>query len=94
VTAIRARLRSRDRFYRLARWEFLVIAPDTRAATLRAIRTELQDDIGRVVGPDQVLITVIQAGPGSADDLLKRLRDVRVEELDEIEMSVESLVLR
>jgi hypothetical protein len=94
MAAVRARLRRRDRLFHLSRWELLVIAPDTRAATLKAISSELQEDVARLVGPDQVLLTVIEAGPRSAEEALKRLRDVRVEHLDEIEMTVDSLVLR
>lgn len=94
VAMVRSRMRRDDRLYRLAKWELLVIAPDTRAATLKAIGMELQRDVSRTIGDAQVLITSVEAGGRDAGELLKRLRDFRAEHLDEIEMSVESLVLR
>jgi hypothetical protein len=92
VATVRARLRRDDRLYRLAKRELLVIAPDTCAETLKAIGMELKRDVTKAAGAGQVLITSTEAGDRSAEELLKRLRDFRAEHLDEIEMSVESLV--
>jgi GGDEF domain-containing protein len=94
VAAVRARLRRRDRLYRLSRFELLVIAPDTRAATLNAIAAEVREDVARLTGPDEALVTVTEGGGRSADEVLKHLRDPRAEQLDEIEMTVDSFVLR
>jgi hypothetical protein len=94
VALVRSRMRRGDRLYRLAKWELLVIAPDTRAETLRAIGRELQRDVSRAMGEGQVVITAVEAGPRGADELMKRLRDFRAQHLDEIEMTVDSLVLR
>jgi hypothetical protein len=92
VALVRSRMRRPDRLYRLAKWELLVIAPDTRVETLKAIGRELQRDLSRDVGDGKVLITSVEAGGRSAGDVLKRLRDFRAGHLDEIEMTVESLV--
>jgi hypothetical protein len=94
VTMVRSRLRRGDRLYRLARWELLVIAPDTRVETLSAIGRELQRDVSRTTGSERVVITSTEAGLRGADELLKRLRDPRAEHLDEIEMTADSVVLR
>jgi hypothetical protein len=94
VAMVRSRLRRGDRLYRLARWELLVIAPDTRVETLSAIGRELQRDVSRTTGSERVVITSTEAGLRGADELLKRLRDPRAEHLDEIEMTADSVVLR
>ncbi len=94
VAATRARLRRPDRLYRLSRLELLAIAPRTREATLKAVGAELQEDAARIAGPGQVLITVTEGGGRDSEAVLRRLRDVRAEHLDEIEMTADSFVLR
>jgi hypothetical protein len=89
---VRARLRRSDSLYRLARWELLVIAPDTRAETAKAVGSELQRHLARTVGPGEVLIRAIEAGRRSPVEALERLRQFRAEQLDEWEISVDSLL--
>jgi hypothetical protein len=91
AAAVRSRLRPTDRLYRIGGSELLVLMPLTRLDAARAVCSDLPLLLSRSAGPDRVAISLIEANGLRAAILLDRLRESRVDELDDYELPLDSL---